>query len=34
MQRGGPILDNEDIKSIFGNISEIFGVHEQLVVSL
>ena len=32
-QRGGPIIDNEDIKSIFGNITEILGVHEKLVVS-
>lgn len=32
IQRGGPILDNEDIKSIFGNITEILGVHEKLVV--
>ena len=33
-QRGGPIIDNEDIKSIFGNITEILGVHEKLVVSV
>ena len=32
-QRGGPIIDNEDIKSIFGNTTEILGVHEKLVVS-
>ena len=34
VQRGGPILDNEDVKSIFGNISEIRMVHEKLVVSI
>ena len=33
VHRGGPILDSEDVKSIFGNISEILGVHQKLVVS-
>ena len=31
-QRGGPILNHEDIKSIFGNIPEILSVHRHLVV--
>ncbi len=33
-QRGGPILTNEDIKSIFANIPEILAVHQKIVASL
>ena len=31
-QRGGPILNSEEIKSIFGNIPDILSVHTKIMV--
>ena len=33
-QRGGPILEHEEIKRIFGNIPDILNVHTRIMVIL
>ena len=33
-QRGGPILNSEEMKSIFGNIPDILSVHTKIMVQI